>query len=67
MKCEDCQFWEKPDPKWKEEWGTCSRADGADGAPTVVGTKFYASDCSGYAAGLNTKPDFGCVEFKAKE
>jgi hypothetical protein len=65
MKCSDCQFWDAPQPNWGS-FGACSRADGADGQPTVEGTKFYASDASGYAAGLNTMPDFGCVEFKPK-
>jgi hypothetical protein len=38
-------------------------ASGSDGGPVHPNTLAYATDCSAYAADLETREDFGCVQW----
>ena len=46
------------------KWGWCKRV--AEFGPTLS-DKFYVKDGSGYAASLNCREDFGCVEFEGPD
>lgn len=71
--CRDCQFWSAPDPRFEvvvhdevgPGWGSCELGLSRDGVP-VSETKAFAGDVEGHGASLSTRPDFGCVQFKAR-
>jgi hypothetical protein len=59
-RCRNCKWWEYYGPGLVAErdgWGQCQRVweDAAKFAPL------------GYSDGLITSPDFGCVDFEAKD
>jgi hypothetical protein len=65
---DDHLFWQ-----WREEvhtarrnWGYCRLAASTNFKANVT-TLAYAEDAEGYRASFVTAPDFGCIQFEAKE
>jgi hypothetical protein len=74
--CKDCKFWDEHKPDEDEEeffeerrrnWGFCRLGESRGGEPITEGTLVYASDSEMYIAHLETRPEFGCIQFQAKE
>jgi hypothetical protein len=74
--CKDCRHWETieeiralrlPVSDWNADFGMCRVANGESGNPERREQKCFAEDGEHYKACLRTKPDFGCVQFEAKE
>lgn len=61
--CSGCKWWTKD---LNKEWGTCKLTKTNSGE-TLHETKAAAMDWESYYAILHTAPDFGCVQFQAKE
>ncbi len=71
--CRDCKWWNH-DELWplsadeeKRSWGKCELADNDYGEPMHKNSKAVAVDGENYEARLTTAPDFGCVQFEARE
>jgi hypothetical protein len=79
--CELCAYWEAPqEHEWepvRRTFGTCLRAPHVEAMtewgedervmrPEYADRTAAASDASGYAACLRTKPEHGCTMFSAK-
>lgn len=70
--CEACKHWsplEYPGEYPSEDgvWGECMYAPGpqASSYPSIAtSVRMYVHDASGYAAGLTTRSDFGCIEWE---
>ena len=73
--CKDCRWWRK---KTDDEWGYCLLTETSDGEPLlrrdapVTRNKARAMGQIRYPEGvleawLETLPDFGCVQFEAKQ
>lgn len=74
--CGDCRHWggslDSPGPPWEQKveecggpqacWGRCERA----GNCQPEGQRFYCQDKEDYSAWLETRSDFGCVDWEAK-
>lgn len=77
MRCETCEYWIELDYPVKLDgiygngelargrWGKCERAGKL--GPSNHDNKFYAQDASDYNASLQTRSDFGCIEYQQKE
>ena len=69
--CRDCKHWDKGAPMGG--WGLCALGHSAFGVARYSEPQY--SDSLAYAQGggdhwgawLNTKPDFGCVQWAAKK
>jgi len=67
--CKDCKWWMTDPPGLQSDtglWGDCGVAGNGGGQPLVPQTKAWAYDSHNYAAGLNTREDFGCVQWKER-
>ena len=62
-RCRDCKHWADRG----DGWGYCDRAAGIGGDAEYPESLAYACDCEAYCAFLLTSPDFGCVQFAAKD
>lgn len=68
-RCRDCRFWEQEDWQVTEGVGAClATQDGTRAFPSnpLPSSKALAQGEDGWAAYLQTRPDFGCVQFEAK-
>jgi hypothetical protein len=64
-RCRDCKWWGS---ERRSDWGQCSAAAMDGGKPAHhPETRMLAQDAYDYEAWLVTAPDFGCVQFEAKE
>lgn len=62
-RCESCRHWEKKtDPG--EKWGYCKRGYSSNGVATDTESKVVARDYAGYHAFMETRLDFGCIQFE---
>ena len=62
--CKDCRNWVHEEG---DATGDCFMTEAVYGGAANKDSLAIASDASGYYAILQTKPDFGCVQFAAKE
>ena len=63
-RCKTCQFWKQ----FKDEvWGTCELAETEGAMPKVLPTLAMAQDLESCAAQLQTRQNFGCVQWEKKE
>jgi hypothetical protein len=62
--CKNCKHWDAGFGGHGPNWGTCWKASEgfADDNPMAV-----AEEVNSYKAWLNTREDFGCVQFEAKD
>lgn len=65
--CKDCRWWEavganNPQP------GMCSLVEADNGIPSLAVVSMYDNDLGDLESGLLfTAPNFGCVQFSARE
>lgn len=64
--CKDCKWWEKQDWRY-EDLNVCALTETEYGEAKSAGTLAQAIDYEIYYAVLVTTPDFGCVQFEARE
>ena len=57
-RCDGCKWWEHPSNNTDPGFGQCLKEDTGD-APQLIS--------SIYGEGVQTTPDFGCVQWEAKE
>ena len=62
--CRDCRWWREYD--WEPPCGECDLANLLDGKETHPGSKAFAAAVHG-ETWLETTPDFGCVQWEAKD
>lgn len=65
--CETCQFWTPNDTERRKGWGYCGLMDSESSNPIEETTLAVAIDHEGYAAGVKTRSDFGCVMWVKEE
>ena len=63
--CKNCKHWIN-NWRWKDSWGVCGLAGSDSGAADHEQSLAWASGFEQYGAELNTREDFGCVQFEAK-
>lgn len=71
-RCKDCRWWSTEHRLgWLSDRsdgrGHCERAESEDGQPVDKDSLAYTEDGESYRAILITAPDFGCVQFQARE
>lgn len=77
--CRDCRHWrpyaDEDTVPWPTEglypqpprgWGFCHLAEMRDARPMVESTLAFGYDGEKYVGGLQTAPEFGCVQFEAR-
>ena len=71
--CKDCRWWTQWPADPPRAWGDCRIAESEDAGTPVIPrvasgqTRALARGYGGADAYLETLPDFGCVQFEAKE
>ena len=67
--CETCRWWERLERRSYHvgEWGRCGAAGDSSHEEPAERCKFTAWDYEGYLSGLDTRPDFGCNQWEARE
>lgn len=65
--CKDCRHWYTHPCVKEKNIGSCQLATSSDAQPDNPSTLAWAEDTEQYSAWLNTKPEFGCVQFEEKE
>lgn len=75
-RCETCRHWDRKrfahyEPYDKDEpdagWGSCILADSTNSDPEHPSTLALALDLESCVVQLRTAPNFGCVQWQAKE
>lgn len=64
--CKDCKWWELRPHSFREPWGRCLKThnERSEGEQSLAHAYTYAPDRTAF---LLTHPDFGCVQWEAKE
>lgn len=63
--CKTCKWWHK-EPCTKD-WGHCTKTAVDEGKPVCPDSKAQAWDVEGFYTVLQTREDFGCVQWEARE
>lgn len=73
-RCRDCQWWGDDerryfdgDDRYSDGYRVCRLADSDGVRPCNEQTKAYAIDAESFIGNLLTAPDFGCVQFEARD
>lgn len=61
--CKTCRHWNNPITLSPPGWGSCKMASSDCTLPTLA----KAEDWENYAAWLRTAPEFGCLQWEAKD
>ena len=71
--CSECKHWKSPERAMKDsyatelkEYGECVLTTGTADGPDVPGILAYAADAECMSGTLMTKPEFGCILWKAR-
>lgn len=65
--CKDCKFWNVASDLKDDNMCICDRANAKQGEPEDPNTKAYADGVDGWSSWLKTAPDFGCIQFEARD
>lgn len=70
--CKDCKHWQSPERLEKIylhsfKMGRCELAGSSESYADHPESLAFAEDVESYSAWLNTSPDFGCVQWEAKD
>ena len=67
MHCKDCKHFEAPTGEYEKGWGNCALGRATGGDPDIPTTLAFGWDYEGYSSGMGVRPEFGCVQFEAKD